>query len=119
MHVTCIDDVNFYRGNRQVPDLLTRVFDCVCTRPQKTKKIFVATRLWSNRGVQSTDPRFCMPWQPSFEAFAVTRNATSIDGTHYYQEPNILLAQLVLNALDTSHGQLLSVSLNENGKPSV
>ena len=23
MHVTCIDDVNFYRGNRQVPDLLS------------------------------------------------------------------------------------------------
>ena len=34
------------------------------------------------------------------ESFAVTRNATSLDGTHYLQEPNVILAQLLLNALD-------------------
>jgi len=37
------------------------------------------------------------------ETFAVTQNATSIDGTHYFQEPNVLLAQLLLNALDYSN----------------
>jgi hypothetical protein len=34
------------------------------------------------------------------ESFSLTLNATSYDGTHYYQEPNVLLAQLLLNALD-------------------
>ena len=34
------------------------------------------------------------------ESFSLTRNASSYDGTHYYQEPNVLLAQLLLNALD-------------------
>ena len=34
------------------------------------------------------------------ESFSLTINATSFDGTHYYQEPNVLLAQLLLNALD-------------------
>jgi hypothetical protein len=29
------------------------------------------------------------------ETFSVTTNATSIDGTHYYQEINVGLAQLV------------------------
>ena len=40
-----------------------------------------------------------------FESFAVTLNASSIDGQHYFQEANILLAQLLLNALDqdTTH----------------
>ena len=33
-------------------------------------------------------------------SFSLTLNATSYDGTHYYQEPNVLLAQLLLNALD-------------------
>ena len=32
-----------------------------------------------------------------FDAFAATLNASSIDGQHYYQEANILLAQLLLN----------------------
>ena len=34
------------------------------------------------------------------ESFSLTLNATSWDGTHYHQEPNVLLAQLLLNALD-------------------
>ena len=34
------------------------------------------------------------------ESFAVTKDASSVDGTHYFQEPYILLAQLLLNALD-------------------
>jgi len=34
------------------------------------------------------------------ESFSLTLNATSFDGTHYYQEPNVLLALLLLNALD-------------------
>jgi len=37
------------------------------------------------------------------ESFSVTRNATSFDGTHYFQEPNVLLAQLLLNALETKN----------------
>ena len=36
------------------------------------------------------------------ESFAITENASSVDGTHYYQEPNILLAHLLFNALDAN-----------------
>lgn len=39
------------------------------------------------------------PGDVHFDAFAVTNNATSIDGQHYFQEPNVLLAQLLLNML--------------------
>ena len=156
MHVMYIDDVHFYRGNRQVPDLLStstvlvggglhldrldmagmqRVFNRsefvnvsrrVCMTvpaPGRNKPKNYLQRQGSGPTEvynQLIRDFACLGSQDFvFEAFEVTRNATSIDGTHYYQEPNILLAQLVLNALDTSHGQLLSVSLSENGKPSV
>ena len=40
-----------------------------------------------------------LPIDAIVDHFAVTHNATSIDGQHYYQEANILLAQLLLNTV--------------------
>jgi hypothetical protein len=41
------------------------------------------------------------PGDAFFDAFSPTVNATSIDGQHYYQPTNMLLAQLLLNTLAT------------------
>ena len=48
----------------------------------------------------------CLPQHEDFvlESFAVTQNATSVDGQHYYQEVNILLAQLLLMLSENTTG---------------
>ena len=56
--------------------------------------------------IDPSDNDFCLSQHEDFvlESFAVTQNATSVDGQHYYQEVNILLAQLLLNALENTSG---------------
>ena len=44
------------------------------------------------------------------ESFAGTLNNTSCGGTHYYHEPNILLAQLLLNTLDRKSYGVTTIS---------
>jgi hypothetical protein len=45
------------------------------------------------------------PGDMHFDPFATTWNASSIDGTHYPEEPNILLAQLFLSMLNAMVGE--------------
>ena len=44
------------------------------------------------------------------ESFAVTLNNTSYGRTHYYQERNILLVQLLLNTLDRKSYGVATIS---------
>lgn len=55
-----------------------------------------ATQAWNQWIFTRTCQR---PGDRHFDAYTPTKNATSIDGQHYYQAPNLLLAQLLLNTL--------------------
>ena len=57
-----------------------------------------ATRLF-NTLIRKTACR--RPFDSFFNPYSVTFNASSIDGQHYKEEANLLLAQLLLNHLRT------------------
>lgn len=54
----------------------------------------------------SASPSACKrPGDAMFDAFTPTRNASSIDGQHYPLEPNLVMAQLLLNTVALMTGQ--------------